>query len=141
MKTILFTTLLLLTMSCSSSKKDITMDFNTIYSASYGGNEEKGHLIIDDKDDLIKELERLEITEFVPNISEINFNKNNIIILHLGQKSTGGFSIDIDKIELVENELVVYSKIITSKEKYVTMALTNPYCISIIPKVEKYNVK
>lgn len=127
----------------SNSKQQLNKetDFKILYSSAYGGNEESGYLIIENKIDLQSEIERLNITNEFYN-EDIDFKNNVILVLHLGQKNTGGYGITIDKLEKINDEIVIYTNFISpEKGENVTMALTNPYCIAIIPKAKKYSLK
>jgi hypothetical protein len=144
MKSILFCVTFFSFFACSSTKKEMIMDneFKTIYVSDYGGNESKGHQIISSYNDLKQEFERLNVPSEVIHNSNIDFKKNVILIAHLGEKNTGGFGIDVEKIELEEETLVIQTKLsVPEKGGYVTMAITNPFCVTIIPKAKKYSVK
>lgn len=98
--------------------------------------------MVTNDNDYEKELIRLGIKEEMNEIPAINFKKNNVLFLHLGLKNSGGYTIDVEKIEFIDNQLEVYQKISTPlKGENVTMALTNPYCIVKVPKSEKILVK
>lgn len=157
MKIIYISVLFFLTISCCSTKQnessikknEITENqlkertqFQIIYSSSYGGYDEFTHLIIENSTDLNSEIEKLNILNEIPNVNEVDFRTNAVLFLHLGQKNTGGYKIEIEKIEKLNDELIIYFNTITpSKGENVTMALTNPYCIAIIPKAKKYSIK
>lgn len=132
--------LFIILFSCSSQKQEKDLSFETIYTSYYGGNEEYGYQIIDNGKDYKNEISRLGIEEIKE--KPIDFKKNNILFLHLGLKNTGGYTINVEKIELLDKDLIIHQKIDSPiKGGNVTMALTNPYCIVKIPKAEKYIVK
>lgn len=142
MKKIITCSMLLVLFSCSSKKREQTASFETIYTSYYGGNEVESHLVVEDSIAFDKEISRLGMEEEINNFPVIDFKKNNVIFLHLGLRNTGGYAIDVEKVALDDDELIVYQKIISPlKGENVTMALTNPYCIVKIPKAEKNIVK
>ncbi|CAM3869579.1 protease complex subunit PrcB family protein [Flavobacterium jumunjinense] len=117
-------------------------EFKTIYVSGYGGDESKGHQIISSYDDLKQEFARLNVPSEVIDNSNIDFKDNVILIAHLGEKNTGGYGIDVEKIEFEEETLIIQTKLsVPEKGGNVTMAITNPFCITIIPKAKKYSVK
>ncbi|NHN26823.1 protease complex subunit PrcB family protein [Flavobacterium jejuense] len=117
-------------------------EFEIVYSSEYGGNDEFSYLVIENSIDLNKEVERLNISNELSEIYNFNFDEKVILFLYLGQKNTGGYAVAIDKLEKVNDEIIIYSRTIApSKGENVTMALTNPYCIVIIPKAKKYSIK
>jgi enhancing lycopene biosynthesis protein 2 len=112
--------------------------FSTIYKNSNGGSEKSGYLHVTNNEEYIKLIESLKIDESEFNkLVTVNFKEYDIIILYQGQKNTGGYSIDVASIHW-EKDILLVKKNETFPEagKPVTMALTNPYCITIIPKAK-----
>lgn len=73
---------------------------------------------------------------------EIDFEDYSVMTLYLGEKLNGGFSIDIDKIIILENSLRVYAtENYPDRNCIVTTALTYPTKTVIIPKTDKENVE
>ena len=72
-------------------------------------------------------------------ISNDTFNrKNNILVSYLGERNTGGYSIEVESLYWKEKVLYVKTREIKpGKGEMVTMAITKPYCISLIPKTKK----
>lgn len=157
MKLVVINILFIITISCGTSKKENTSindnknvdnhlekeeEFELIFSSEYGGNDTFSHLVINTSTDLKKELERLNISNELSDLNNFDFDKNAILFLHLGQKNTGGYAISIDKIEWINDEIVIYSNwIAPEKGENVTMALTNPFSVYRIPKAKKYSIK
>lgn len=129
--------------ACNATSKIDSNDFSIILQGEYGGKDEKTHQLITNNNDFINAIESFPITEEdLSKLISIDFSQNNVIIVHAGQKNTGGYSITIDKIEVVKNELLVYIKeSVPKKGENVTMALTNPYCLATIPKIKKVTIK
>jgi hypothetical protein len=67
-----------------------------------------------------------------------NFKENDILVLFLGKQNTGGYAIELQSIRW-ENQVLMIQKKETFPEAGipVTMAITSPYCISVIPKAKK----
>ncbi|VXB62843.1 conserved exported hypothetical protein [Flavobacterium sp. 9AF] len=129
-----------MTLQIKELKDDL--NYQVIYTSEYGGKDEFSYEIIDDKEVFFTKIDELNISDQINNISNLEFNQKKAIILYLGQKNTGGYAIDIERIEFNNEELIIYSKkIFPKKGENVTMALTNPYCIAIIPKANKYTIK
>lgn len=129
--------------ACNATSKIDSNDFSVIIQGEYGGKDEKTHELITNNNDFINAIESFPITEEdLSKLISIDFSQNNVIIVHAGQKNTGGYGITIDQIEVVKNELLVYIKeSVPKKEENVTMALTNPYCLATIPKIKKVTIK
>lgn len=129
--------------ACNATSKLDNNDFSVILQNEYGGAEVKSHQVITNNNDFISAIESFSITEEeLTKLISIDFSQHNVIIVHAGQKNNGGYSITIDRVEVIKNELLVYVKEIGPKKgENVTMALTNPYCLATIPKAKKVIIK
>src|SRR5690606_12571663 len=97
--------------ACNATSKIDSNDFSVIIQGEYGGKDEKTHELITNNNDFINAIESFPITEEdLSKLISIDFSQNNVIIVHAGQKNNGGYSITIDQIEVVKNELLVYVK-------------------------------
>ena len=65
----------------------------------------------------------------------IDFSKEYVGLIALGQKNTGGYAIKIANIRNVDQEMVVYLQQ-PKPSKYVTMALTTPFVLFKFDKQE-----
>ncbi|MGX7666563.1 protease complex subunit PrcB family protein [Flavobacterium pedocola] len=147
-KTLFFSICVSVLASCNSSKEmtqknsnDTT--FKVIYSSEYGGDEKEGFEVIDSEAKLKSFYSRIQLdSEVSSSFEKIDFETSNILVLHLGQKTTGGYNVSVESIESVEDKLQVKRKIIAPKQgEFVTTALTNPYCIVSLPKKSEYLIK
>ena len=130
--------------SCIAPKVNIVQPtFSTIYKNSYSGNEKSGYLHVTNNEEYIKLIESLKIEESEFNkLVTVNFKENDIVILYQGQKNTGGYSIDVTAIHWEKDILwIKKNETIPEAGKPVTMTLTNPYCITIIPKAKNIFVE
>lgn len=141
MKKIVAALILFSVFSCKTTgllkEKD---DYVYIVQKSYGGNDTASHAIIDNNNDLIKSIENLNLTEIQDKslINNIDFEKNVVLIAHMGQKNTGGYAIGIGSITAEKEDVLRVKLKETKPEKgsNVTMALTYPFFIAVIPKAE-----
>jgi hypothetical protein len=133
----------ILLLSCTTPKPVVlNTSFSTIYKNSNGGAENAGYLHITNNEDYIKFIETLKIDESEFNkLVTINFKENDVVVLNQGQKTSGGYAIDVAQINW-ENETLLIKKLETfpTKDEMVTMVLTSPYCITIIPKTKSIKV-
>ena len=59
-------------------------------------------------------------------------------MLFQGKQNTGGYAIELQSIRWENQVLMIQKKEIFPEDgKQVTMAITSPYCISVIPKAKK----
>ncbi len=133
----------ILLLSCTTPKPVVlNTSFSTIYKNSNGGAENAGYLHITNNEDYIKFIETLKIDESEFNkLVTINFKENDVVVINQGQKTSGGYAIDVAQINW-ENETLLIKKLETfpMKGEMVTMVLTSPYCITIIPKTKSIKV-
>ena len=134
--------------SCSSSstinKQTIiisqdTITFETLAEDFYGGMTDSKFIVIKDETTL-NEIYKLINKSKSPGIKIpiINFEKETVLVLFLGEKSSGGHSISVEQI-LDENEKVTvkYKVTLPKLGEMVTTVMTQPYCIIKIPITSK----
>lgn len=128
--------------SCSSASIK-TPETNKLYEVllqeSYGGASIRFFEILS----LPDEIKMLQQDDNLKNkISATDIQKSNFIILNMGEKTSGGYSIGIDTVVETEKNIVV-----TVKENgpaagsMVTQALTNPFCVVKINSKKEIIIK
>lgn len=124
------------TLSCASNTKIDNADFEVIYKSSYLGKSEKGFELIQTYKTYSELIKRLELEEVEDeDFFDIDFSNQSILVVYLGERNTGGYSIDVSNIYWNKNNLVVQtSETKPQKGEMVTKAITNPYCVVKIPK-------
>lgn len=130
-------------LSCSSNRKLTSSEYKVLFSNENGLIENKEFILVDNYNEYIKIIEQLKIDASNYNkLLEIDFNKNNICFLFLGQRKSGGYSIEVESIKKKEKDLYIKIKENTpSRSDFVTTAITNPYCIVVLPKFNTLFVK
>lgn len=71
-----------------------------------------------------------------PNIfpGELDLGGYDLVIVALGERSTGGYSVDIESVQLDGTELLVNGKASApAADAATTQAITYPYCAVLIP--------
>ncbi|MDO8459746.1 MAG: protease complex subunit PrcB family protein [Nanoarchaeota archaeon] len=108
------------------------IQFQEIKKGSSNSIIEKQNIIIKSEE----EWKKIFSNEPVP--SGIDFNKEMIIVVFQGQKSTGGYSINVDKIIEQKDSINIYLTETSPGEGcIVTQAFTSPYQIVKIAKTGK----
>ena len=144
----LLATYIFILSSCSSSSNinkkpkplhQNTIAFETLAQDFYGGMVDSKSIVINDETSL-NNIYNLISKDRTPKleIPEINFNKETVIALFLGEKNSGGYSINVEQIMNVKDKVNVVYKITSPKAgEMVTSVMTQPYCIVKIPKTLK----
>jgi len=143
--------MLLLTvfLACSSSK-NINMSMkkyaeNTqilyeilIENQTGGFLKEETRIIVDDESlfNIYTYVNRFREPEFP--IPEIDFSKESVIAVFMGEKTTGGYAVMVENVIEVDGKLIVKIKEVKPGPKdMVTMAITQPFCFVRINSVGK----
>ena len=144
--TVLVLTILL---SCNSSKNmNTSMDktneytqvsFETLVEGQIGGYDEEQNRVINDHESL------LEVYDYINrfrkpgfSIPTIDFSKETVIAVFIGEKTSGGYAVSIGSVKEVNEKVMVQIKEIKPGPKdMVTMAITQPFCFVKINRVGK----
>ena len=134
---------LFLLTSCVSPKGFTDNSFTIIHKSVIGGSENPGHLLIQNNEIYIQFIESLKLDESeYANFLKVDFKKKDVLVLYQGQKNTGGYAIDIEYISNNDATIVVKKREIGPKKgELVTMEITTPFCIALIPKGNKLIVE
>jgi hypothetical protein len=129
MKKILpFALLVLVLHSCSSTKKTTENQlYRVLVSSEYGGGSFRFYEIITDEKEFKILLGDDEIRQFV---KPDDIKAANFILVNLGEKSNGGYGVDVESVSEQPDKIIVTIKEVEpQKGSNVTMALTNPYAV------------
>ena len=75
-------------------------------------------------------------------ISADDMKNSTVLILNMGEKPTGGFSITVEEVKEVSDKVIVTLKEnIPPSGAMVTMALTNPYTVVKINSKKKIEIR
>lgn len=116
-----------------------TVGFITLAQDYYGGRSIPEFLVIKEEKALY-EVYNLINNGRTPKLEtpKINFEKKIVIVLFLGEKSSGGYSIAVKEIMSFSDKIIVTYKIDSpEKGEMVTTVMTQPYCIIKISKTLK----
>ena len=138
MKRLLLVPFAILLFSCSSTKTTETASkseknqvpfYEVLSQSAYQGKEEKSFEVISDKASLVKLYETIHDTE----IPKIDFKKQRVVALFLGQRNSGGYEIKIKNVEEKDNKIYVTVEEVGPKPgDMATMAITNPFVVAKI---------
>ncbi|WP_294819984.1 protease complex subunit PrcB family protein [uncultured Flavobacterium sp.] len=115
---------------------DNAITFEILKQEAYGGREKESTMVITSQSQLTGLYAELGWGD----VPSVDFEKNNIVALFMGQKNSGGYSIGVKSIS-IENNVATIKVLETVPAGMATMAITNPYCIVMVPKTEKVVVE
>src|SRR3989338_11432264 len=124
------------TVKFSTASTDIReIDFSVIKEGSYNNIDYKQEIVIKNSEKLDSLWYEMFNDKNIPNI---DFDENMVIAVFMGEKNTGGYSIQVKKIIKQDNKINVYFReFAPGKNCFVTQALTQPYQLV---KLKDYNL-
>lgn len=72
-----------------------------------------------------------------PDVPEVDFQKQMVIGAFLGTRPTGGFSVRITRVTQNDKIVVCVAEQSPGPDDIVTMALTSPYHVVVVPRSDK----
>jgi hypothetical protein len=117
--------------------------YQVVYKSQIGGKKEKSNLIIKNYEDFNALISELNIgEEEFEKLLSIDLEKHDLLVCFLGEKTTGGYDIDIERVKFSPNSSeVVLKEIVPEKNAMVTTALTAPYMFVTLPKNKAILIK
>ena len=141
MKKIIPVLVLLFFASFSTTKNKITENklYKILVSSDYDGASFRFYELITEPNEFKMLLGDQEIRKFVkPN----DIATSNFILVNIGEKNSGGYSIEVTNIEELTDKIVITIKEIAPKSsENVTMAITNPYAVIKINSKKPIEIK
>ena len=135
----------ILFMSCKP--KQVVVDENDVYEVVYksqiGGKKEKANQIITNYEDFNALIAELNIgEEEYEKLLSIDLEKHDLLVSFLGEKATGGYDINVEKVKFSTNSSeVILNEIAPEKNAMVTTVITSPYIFITLPKNKKILIK
>ncbi len=118
-------------------------EYQVVYKSQIGGKKEKSNLIIKNYEEFNALISELNIgEEEFGKLLSIDLEKHDLLVCFLGEKSTGGYDIDVEKVKFLPNSSeVILKEIVPEKNAMVTTALTAPYMFVTLPKNKTILIK
>ena len=119
--------------SCSSSKTPIISEplYDVLFGSDYGGASFQFYEIISNEDEF-----NILLTDDMikPYVKKTDIENSNFILVNMGEKKSGGYTLEVQKVEELADKIVVTLKEVEPKGM-ATMAVTKPcYVIRIKSK-------
>lgn len=117
--------------------------YQVVYKSQIGGKKEKSNLIIKNYEDFNALISELNIgEEEFDKLLSIDLEKHDLLVCFLGEKTTGGYDIDVEKVKFSPSSSeVILKEIVPEKNAMVTTALTAPYMFVTLPKNKAILIK
>lgn len=127
---VLFLTAMLSMQSCQSTKTIPMEDLELLSESGYSEFNQTEQLVIKSDAALQKAYNHILTKQATPHI---DWDKHQVVLLAMGQRSTGGYGIAVEKVVQTKTEITVHYKTSGPKKgAMVTQALTAPYVLYTI---------
>ncbi len=135
----------ILFMSCKTNPSIVDKNdyYEVVYKSQVGGKKEKSNLIIKDYETFNTLISELNIDEAeYERLLSIDLEKNDLLVCFLGEKTTGGYDINIESVKFSSTSAeVILKEIVPEKNAMVTMSFTSPYIFVTLPKNKTIIIK
>ena len=140
MRKLVFILFVVVMVGCSTTKiKETNALYNVLVSSEYGGGNFRFYEIITEPKEFKMLLGDEELKKLV---KENDIDSANFILLNMGEKTTGGYSIEIVSEEERIDKIVVTVKENAPKSgENVTDVITNPYSVVKINSKKSIEIK
>ena len=143
MKKIAITILTFVLFSCGSTSVKKTTDKKALYEILTQQSDGGGNIHFFEILSAPNEIKMLQSDKKLKNkITPLDVQNSNFVILNMGEKNTGGYSITVDTITETDKNIVISVKE-TSPEpgSMVTQAFTYPFCVVKINSKKEIIIK
>lgn len=141
MKTFVIFAMMLFFVGCGA------MEYNLLESGAYSKHTKKDTLIITNSDELKALYLSHKVGVILPNsdnldikVPSVDFDTQRVVAFFVGQKSTGGYGIEINEIKDSDTCDVYYSYTVPNPNSSVVDSLTSAYKIIVINTTKKINL-
>jgi hypothetical protein len=130
MRKIVLGVMIITLFSCATGKP-VATDSNKLYEVlleqTYGGAAIRFYEILSEPHE-IRMLQKDE--NLKKSIKPTDLQSSNFVILNMGQKSSGGYNINVESVVETPTQIIIKVKEIAPKpDGMVTQAMTNPFCV------------
>jgi hypothetical protein len=142
MKKVFFTLVLIsILFSCTPTIKKIESRplFEVLTQRDNGGASIRFFEILSEPNEIIMLQNDLKLKN---KISPMDTQTSNFIVMNMGEKTTGGFKIEIESVVETDKNIIVTTKEITPESsKISTQEITTPYCVVKINSKKEIIIK
>jgi len=129
----------LLFLSCKPSQQVIVKEkdkYEVVFKSQIGGKKEKSSQVIKNYEEFNSLITALNIgEESFGKLLAIDLEKHDLVACFLGEKTTGGYDIEVADVLFTDTTAQIILKEITpEKNQLVTDAFTSPYLFVLVPK-------
>lgn len=129
----------LLFMSCKPAQQVVVKEkdkYEVVFKSQIGGKKEKSSQVIKNYEEFNSLITSLNIgEESFGKLLAIDLEKHNLVACFIGEKTTGGYDIEVADVLFTDTTAQIILKEITpEKNQLVTDAFTSPYLFVLVPK-------
>jgi hypothetical protein len=129
----------LLFLSCKPAQQVVEKEkdhYEVVFKSQIGGKKEKSTQVIKTYEEFNALITALNIEEeSFGKLLAIDLEKHDLIACFLGEKTTGGYDIEVADVLFTDTTAqIILKEIGPEKNEFVTNAFTSPYLFVLVPK-------
>lgn len=111
--------------------------FTILKQEATGGDATESSVLVNTKSELIALYKQLNIAM----LPKVDFKKQSVAVLFMGQKPTGGHAITVTGVVVDKEQKAVLTVARSKPDGMAVTMITQPYCIVLIPKAKSLEAK
>jgi hypothetical protein len=129
----------LLFLSCKPAQQVVAKEkdkYEVVFKSQIGGKKEKSNQVIKNYEEFNALITALNVEEeSFGKLLAIDLEKYDLVACFLGEKTTGGYDIDVADVLFTDTTAqIILKEIAPEKNVLVTDAFTSPYLFVLVPK-------
>jgi hypothetical protein len=129
----------LLFLSCKPAQQVVVKEkdkYEVVFNSQIGGKKEKSNQVIKNYEEFNALITSLNIgEESFGKLLAIDLEKHDLVACFLGEKTTGGYNIEVADVLFTDTiAQIILKEIAPEKNQLVTDAFTSPYLFVLVPK-------
>lgn len=129
----------LLFLSCKPAQQVVVKEkdkYEVVFKSQIGGKKEKSTQVIKNYEEFNALITALNVEEeSFGKLLAIDLEKYDLVACFLGEKTTGGYDIDVSDVLFTDTTAqIILKEIAPEKNVLVTDAFTSPYLFVLVPK-------
>lgn len=116
---------------------DVRVPFETIMQGQQAGRTEAGNLVVDSPADLERVWRQIQVRDDdYGEPPELSFSEETVIVLFMGRRNTGGYTIEVEEVRAEPDRVTVYYREYSpAPGDVVAQVLTSPFHVVRIPRL------
>ncbi|MFP9119256.1 protease complex subunit PrcB family protein [Flavobacterium sp. RNTU_13] len=121
--------------ACGSTKN--ASGFTILKQEATGGATTESTVLVNTKSELTALYKQLNVAT----LPKVDFKKQSVAVLFMGQKPTGGYAITVTEVAIDKEKKAMLTVARSKPDGMAVTMITQPYCVVLIPKANTLEIK